>query len=265
MGETSRSRDRSPSSRHCILTSRRTAIAPPDPDTAILFFSRRPGREGLNKQFVRRDYTKNRRVAAVFYDHARRAVTDSGLPVLEVNSAQQRGRDFGMRLANAVAHAFAAGYEHVIAVGNDCPTLHEVDWAAVTEQLEAGRPVLGPTSGHDGAYLIGLSRDQFERAAFAALPWTTADLFSSLHRHLAGTARAAPVRLSVRDDVNEPAELRALLRRNRAGALVARLRRVLGAPQRPSRPPVRSGTRPVLERRSRAPPLQFLSETPLKG
>jgi glycosyltransferase A (GT-A) superfamily protein (DUF2064 family) len=96
---------------------------------------------------VGQDYAQSRRVAAAFYHHARRAVADSGLPTIEVNGAQQRGRNFGARLANAVADAFAAGYEHVIAVGNDCPALHEVDWAAVTEQLEAGRPVLGPTSG----------------------------------------------------------------------------------------------------------------------
>ncbi len=193
-------------------------------------------------------------MATAFYDHARRAVVDSGLPVLEVNGAQQRGHDFGARLANAIADAFAAGYEHVIAVGNDCPTLHEVDWAAVTEQLEAGRPVLGPTSDHDGAYLIGLSRDQFGREAFAALPWTTDTLFSALHRHLAATSGAAPACLAVRDDVNRPVELRALLRRNRAESLVARLRRVLGVTHRTSRPPNRGTTRPVLERRSRAPP-----------
>ena len=258
MDETSRFRRRSPSSPHCILTSRRTAIGTPGPDTAILFFSRRPEREGLNKQLVGQDYAQSRRVAAAFYDHARRAVADSGLPVIEVNSAQQRGRNFGVRLANAVADAFAAGYEHVIAVGNDCPTLHEVDWAAVTEQLEAGRPVLGPTSGHDGAYLIGLSRDQFEHAAFAALPWTTDRLFPALHRHLVAASGAAPVRLAVRDDVNEPAELRALLRRNRAGVLAARLRRVLGSTHRTSHVPARSTTRPVLERRSRAPPYSSL-------
>nr|WP_272508445.1 DUF2064 domain-containing protein [Salinibacter ruber] len=212
----------------------------------------------MNKQLVGQDYAQSRRVAAAFYDHARRAVADSGLPAIEVNGAQQRGRNFGARLANAVADAFAAGYEHVIAVGNDCPALHEVDWAAVTEQLEAGRPVLGPTSGHDGAYLIGLSRDQFEHAAFAALPWTTDGLFPALHRHLVAASGAAPVRLAVRDDVNEPAGLRALLRRNRAGALAARLRRVLGSTHCTSHVPARSTTRPVLERRSRAPPYSSL-------
>jgi glycosyltransferase A (GT-A) superfamily protein (DUF2064 family) len=203
---------------------------------------------------VHRDYAKNRRVAEAFYDHARQAVAASALPVVEVNDARQRGATFGARLANAVADAFAAGYDRVIAVGNDCPTLHEVDWAAVADRLAAGQPVLGPTSDQEGAYLIGLSRDQFEHAAFAALPWRTSDLFSALHRHLTGASGAAPVWLAVRDDVNRPVELRALVRRGRSGGLVARLRRVLEGTHHTAPPLSRSTARPVLERRSRAPP-----------
>jgi hypothetical protein len=99
----------------------------PGDRTAILFFSHRPGREWQNKWFVRQDYAKNRQVAEAFYEHARQAATDSDFPVLEVNGPQQRGDTFGARLANAFADAFAAGYDRVIAVGNDCPTLHEVD------------------------------------------------------------------------------------------------------------------------------------------
>ncbi|WP_103020585.1 DUF2064 domain-containing protein [Salinibacter altiplanensis] len=203
---------------------------------------------------MRDDYAKNRRVAEAFYEHTRQAVTESGLPVLEVTDAQQRGSTFGARLANAVADAFAAGYDRVIAVGNDCPTLHEVDWTAITERLDDGRPVLGPTSGHAGTYLIGLSRDQFEHEAFAALPWQAPALFSALHRHLADASGAAPVRLAVRDDVNAPAELHALVRRGRSGGLAARLRRVLGHTHHTSDSSSRRTTRPVLERRSRAPP-----------
>ena len=225
--------------------------------TAVLFFSHRPEREWQNKQFVRRDYAKHRGVAEALYRHTRRAVHDSGLPVLEATDARQRGRGFAARFANAVADAFAQGYEHVVAVGSDCPRLHEVDWAAVTRRLEAGTPVLGPTPDRDGAYLIGLSRAQFERDAFEALPWTTPSLFSALARHLEAAAGTAPALLAARDDVNGHGDLLALVR-SRTGAprrLRVRLRRVLGesddrAPVRPRRAFRRAG----LRCRPRAPP-----------
>ncbi|MFB6248531.1 MAG: DUF2064 domain-containing protein [Salinibacter sp.] len=225
--------------------------------TAVLFFSHRPEREWQNKQFVRQDYAKHRRVAGALYEHTRRAAQDSGLPVLEATDERQRGRGFGTRFANAVADAFAQGYEHVIAVGSDCPRLHEVDWMEVAGRLEAGTPVLGPTADRDGVYLIGLGREQFERDAFEALPWTTPALFPALARHLEAQAGTAPVRLAVRDDVNGHRDLLALVRRRGAApmALRARLREVLGPIFEPTLArPARAPHHPRLRRRSRAPP-----------
>jgi hypothetical protein len=229
----------------------------PGDRTAILFFSHRPGREWQNKWFVRQDYAKNRQVAEAFYEHARQAATDSDFPVLEVNGPQQRGDTFGARLANAFADAFAAGYDRVIAVGNDCPTLHEVDWRAVADRLGEGAPVLGPTSDEEGAYLIGMTRAQFDRAAFAELPWKSPALLPALRHHLSSEAGTAPVVLAARDDVNGHGELLSLLHRppSRPGILVTRLRRALEPSDRTPYTEQRSATRPVLERRSRAPPV----------
>jgi glycosyltransferase A (GT-A) superfamily protein (DUF2064 family) len=228
-----------------------------DDQTALLFFSHRPEREWQNKWFVRQDIAKTRRAAAAFYKHTRQAVDDSGLPVLEVNGAQQRGDDFGTRLANAVADAFAQGYERVIAVGSDCPTLHEVDWQAVDDTLADGPPVLGPTADGEGTYLIGLRRSQFDKEAFATLPWQSPTLLSALTRHLSVRAGTAPTVLAPRADVNGPAELAALLKAP-GGAphgLVAQLRSVLG-PRTHRRCRDRTATDASRRgQRSRAPPL----------
>ncbi|MFP4227401.1 MAG: DUF2064 domain-containing protein [Salinivenus sp.] len=235
----------------------------PDSRTVILFFSHRPEREWENKQFVPRDYGTHQRVAEALYEHSRHAVAESELPVLEVNGAQQRGDTFGARLSNAVAAAFARGYDHVIAVGSDCPRLHEVDWSAVDGRLTNGVSVLGPTPGREGAYLIGLTRDQFDREAFAALPWQSPRLFSALRAHLAQGTEDGPVLIASRGDVNGHTDLVALLRNSRGlpPTLLRRLRAALGAgssTSRTSRPP----TRPhVSGRRSRAPPPpRFVSE-----
>ena len=178
--------------------------------TAILLFSRRPGAEARHKQVVPHDYTTSTRVAHVLQEHTRQALQQSGYPVIEHTEAAQRGTTFGERLAHAMASAFAAGYERVIAVGNDCPTLHDVDWATVDAHLADGQPVLGPTP-EGGTYLIGMRRDHFDAEAFAALPWQSAHTEQALHQHLATLSGQTPVRLVPRSDVNTPGDLHTLV------------------------------------------------------
>lgn len=242
--------------RRSFSPSRPGPIDTHEHDTAILFFSHRPEREWQNKQFVQRDYAKHRQVAEAFYQHSRRAVEESPLPVLEFNEAQQRGPDFGTRLANAVSDVLAQGYEHVIAVGSDCPRLHEVDWSAVADRLEAGIPVLGPTPDEDGTYLIGISRSQFDREAFAGLPWTSPALLPALTRQLFEQAGTAPTLLTPRDDVNGFHELLALFRADlpQVHILIVRLRAILGERGSRSGSDTAPGATPLLQRRSRAPP-----------
>lgn len=225
--------------------------------TAILFFSHRPEREWQNKWFMQEDYAKNRRLAQAFYEHASQAVVESGLPVREVNGPQQRGDTFGVRLANAAADVFADGYERVIIVGGDCPSLHEVEWEGVADRLDEGTPVLGPTPDHDGAYLIGMTQAHFNPEAFAALPWKSSVLFSALARHLEVSSGIGPAMLTPRADVNGHDDLVALLHRPSAAPspLIARLRRVLGKATRCVHSEQCDATRHVLKRRSRGPPI----------
>lgn len=204
----------------------------PRSSTAILLFSHRPDREWANKQLVPDDYATSRRVAQVLHTHTQQAIARSGHPVIAVHGDRQRGATFGARLANAFADAFAAGYDRVIAVGSDCPRLHEVDWPAVTAHLANGQPVLGPTPG-GGTYLIGLTRAHFHAASFAAsfaaLPWQSARLAAALDAHLRAV-QAPAVCLQYRHDVNTVRDLVALLRAPRpsARALVICLRHALG-------------------------------------
>ncbi|MEZ4951006.1 MAG: DUF2064 domain-containing protein [Saprospiraceae bacterium] len=61
------------------------------------------------------------------------------------------------------------GFDAVIAVGNDAPELAKTDWNQVVEELEAGNSVLGPTY-RQGAYLIGLTKDHFQKTYFSNFP-----------------------------------------------------------------------------------------------
>lgn len=176
--------------------------------------------------------------------------------MLEINGTQQRGRGFGRRLANALADAFAEGYDHLIVVGSDCPRLDEVDWQAVSDNVESGVPVLGPTPDREGTYLIGVSRAHFEREDFAALPWKSTSLLPALARYLRARAERIPARLDARADVNDHEDLVALLRccPSLLNGLLARLRVLLGPTQRPRRSLV-SASGPVSQKpRTRDPP-----------
>jgi glycosyltransferase A (GT-A) superfamily protein (DUF2064 family) len=205
---------------------------------------------------VRQDVAKHRQVATAFYQHARQALTNSDLPVLEFTDSQQRGRGFGSRLANAIGDAFAAGYEQVIVVGSDCPTLHEVNWTAVAKQMATGTPVLGPTADDEGTYLIGLRREHFDRDAFEALPWQSPALLSALTQHLKMQTGTAPARLAARTDVNGHQELLSLLHTSAVlpSALATQLRRVLGSRGREIPFETATTAQRVTSRRSRAPP-----------
>jgi len=208
------------------------AVSSTSPRTAILLFSHAPGREWTNKWFVPGDATRNCEVAEALLTHTQATTSAAALPVVHLSDDRQRGATFGERFVNALADGFAEGYDHLIVVGNDCPELGAVDFAAVAQTLHAGRPVVGPTP-KGGAYLIGLSRTHFSAEALRALPYQTTAFLNALQTHLVQHVGHAPVVLAPRDDLNSRADLRRFLRQRApagvAAWLVAHLRFLLRA------------------------------------
>jgi len=71
------------------------------------------------------------------------------------------------------------GYQQVIAIGNDCPSLTTADISISSDLLSQRQLVAGGTQD-GGVYLIGLHRDQFASHEFQSLTWETSDLQESL-------------------------------------------------------------------------------------
>jgi rSAM/selenodomain-associated transferase 1 len=69
----------------------------------------------------------------------------------------QEGGDLGVRLDNALACCLRFGFDLVIIVGSDCPTLPPAHIARAFTMLEKADVVLGPCDD-GGYYLIGLKR-----------------------------------------------------------------------------------------------------------
>jgi uncharacterized protein len=137
-----------------------------------------------------------------FNHHAIQQARRTRLPLFVIQGGQQVGATFGERLANAYQSVFDLGYERVIAIGNDCPELDTALLLKAAAALEQHAMVLGPARD-GGAYLIGLQRSAFNRAAFANLPWQTDTVYEALQA-LANDEVAV---LSTSFDVDRPQTL----------------------------------------------------------
>ena len=109
---------------------------------------------------------------AVHYEGGDERGLRGWIPSSMVCLPQSRGT-LGERLRYSFASSFAAGLEHVILVGSDCPFLTPEILASGFDLLQNNDLVLGPA--YDGGYyLIGLSRP--EHSLWVDIDWGTANV-----------------------------------------------------------------------------------------
>lgn len=128
-----------------------------------------------------------------------------------IASERQAEGDLGERLYQAFAAGLATAPAMVV-VGSDQPELERRTVEAAFTQLETGREmVLGP-SADGGYYLIGLRAAALDRRLFAAIPWSTGEVFAATLER-AREAGIEPARLPMGHDIDTPADLDALVER----------------------------------------------------
>jgi uncharacterized protein len=121
----------------------------------------------------------------------------------------QRGGDLGERLHNCFADLFESGFDVVVVIGADSPTLPASHLVQAFESLKnADDIVLGPAED-DGYYLIGMTR--LHKTVFENIPWSTSGVLSAT-RDQAGRAGLNLILLPVWYDVDTPEELDRLKR-----------------------------------------------------
>jgi glycosyltransferase A (GT-A) superfamily protein (DUF2064 family) len=118
-------------------------------------------------------------LASALINHTVEEAKKSSLPVIEYYSNRQRGDSFGERLANAIEHTFACGYENIIVTGTDTPLIHSSQFVDISGRLIKSQLVLAP-SCDGGVYLIGINKAAYHRQNFCSIPWLTGSVFSSL-------------------------------------------------------------------------------------
>lgn len=151
--------------------------------TALVLFTRTREEEARVKDFsATHSIHTNSLIAGHLIGHAERTARDTGLPCFVISSAQQHGNSFGEKLAHAFEDIYKLGYEQVIAIGNDCPTLTTTDLLQAASALELQGAVIGPAAD-GGVYLIGMQKTFFHADHFTALPWSSADLMDALRTY----------------------------------------------------------------------------------
>jgi len=85
----------------------------------------------------------------------------------------QEGQDLGQRMENAFQFLFSKGYEKIVLIGSDLPSITLDIISQALQGLETHDCVIGP-SRDGGYYLIALSSLQSD--IFKNLPWSTSEV-----------------------------------------------------------------------------------------
>ena len=89
----------------------------------------------------------------------------------------QRGKDLGERLTNAFAEVFALGFESIIAIGGDSPTLPADMILEAFDSLESEDEVVVVPAEDDGYCLIGMRK--LHQQIFQNVPWSTGGVMAA--------------------------------------------------------------------------------------
>ncbi|MGH7217439.1 MAG: TIGR04282 family arsenosugar biosynthesis glycosyltransferase [Nitrospiraceae bacterium] len=124
-----------------------------------------------------------------------------------VRLLDQVGEDLGERMHHTFLELFAKGYQQVILVGTDVPTLPLTVYQEAFAMLGRSDVVLGPALD-GGYYLIGLT--QPAEKLFAEVPWSTDQVLAVTRQHARTLGLSIGLTTAWRD-VDTVADLQALI------------------------------------------------------
>ncbi len=119
----------------------------------------------------------------------------------------QRGDTLGERLENCFADLFDHGFDSVVIIGGDSPTLPVENLLTAFDSLtDANQIVLGPAADN-GYYLIGMR--QLHPRVLEDIPWSTNEVLAVTRRRIQA-ANLKLIELPVCYDIDTPEELQHL-------------------------------------------------------
>lgn len=174
--------------------------------TAVILFASLPEFEARVKSFSAYSSQKaTQQISTVLTQHFYHLVEQSNADAFLIDSYLQKGKKFSDRITNAFTDIYAKGYENVICIGNDCPSLTLNHLQTAIEQVETGKVVLGPTKD-GGAYLIGIPKNYFDAASFSQIKWQNKKTYLGL-KNLYQTSKATVLETETLIDIDKPEDI----------------------------------------------------------
>lgn len=226
----------------------------PCPHTAIFILARNEAAEARCKSLTGKGAQADRDLIRRMNRETAQLAHSIGVRVFHIDGELASKETFGEKLESAFTRVFHAGFDRVIAIGNDCPSLSRRRLLNAVEQLRKHDFVIGPAKD-GGVYLIGAQKDAFSGAALRNLPWLTGRLFEAMQK----TWKTDDLYiLPAEHDLDEHADLSRLLRTREMNSFIRSIRRMLIRISSPVRHPG-SGLANMLHHfmlQLRGPPLQ---------
>jgi len=145
--------------------------------TAVLVFAESVEVHAKRKT-LRRSKQENHELFQELTRHSLKVARRTGFDVYHYDESNQIGDSFAKRLSNALHEIYDLGYQKVVVMGSDCPDLTEKDILKASSQLDIHQMVIGPDL-RGGIFLLGISREAFQKDCFEALSWQTSNLRKS--------------------------------------------------------------------------------------
>lgn len=149
-------------------------------NTAILLFAQSEKRESTLKP-IASSSKQNVLLWKKMNDIVLKTIQKTKLPYFISNETNQVGNTFGEKITHSIQEIFAKGFEKVIVVGNDCVALKTNHLLAAVQNMQTKSYVLG-ADYNGGAYLIGITKSEFNDEQFETIPWQTKNVFSALEK-----------------------------------------------------------------------------------
>tara|TARA_R100000935_G_scaffold58692_1_gene97048 strand:- start:1983 stop:2672 length:690 start_codon:yes stop_codon:yes gene_type:complete len=175
-----------------------------NPKTAVLIFANSSETEGINKSF-----SFGSDLFDSLNERTIKMVEKTGLPHFHFSEKEQIGNCFGDRFTNAIQRIMDMGFENVITVGNDTPSLSKKHILEAAASLAKSRMVFGP-SRDGGFYLMGLNRSQFNSEIFKTFPWQTSRLIHVLEKHFLNKEQVEIRKLEMLFDIDSLSDLKSI-------------------------------------------------------
>lgn len=134
----------------------------------------------------------------------------------------QRGKDLGQRLRNCFADLFDLGFDSVVVIGADSPTLPSQYLIDAFDSLTGDNDVVIGPAEDGGYYLLGMRK--VHEALFEEIPWGADGVLAATEGR-ACDAGLNPRLLSVWYDVDTPEELERLKMELNEGTVSAKYTR----------------------------------------